>query len=138
MGWESAKKGVVMEAGTSHGGAGAWNPHRIEMTAKTQERLAYHRERMNKAREERRREREKEEEGQTTDDEFATTEYYGSALQALANEDKRYLKNWNIYKGWTTLQRLYWITVIEQQAIDDLDTIGAILVRRVVVMRLEG
>lgn len=138
MGWESAKKGVVMEAGTSHGGAGAWNPHRIEMTAQVQRRMQEHRERMSQAREVRRRLREEEEEGLTTDDHFTTTEHYARALQKLATEDKRYLKNWNSYKGWTTLQRYSWITVIEQQAIDELDTIGAILVARVVVMRLEG
>lgn len=67
---------------------------------------------------------------------------YHRALSTLVIEhiDARfnpYSKNWDVWQSWDVGQRLWWIKNIEQQARDGHQTIGAILVAKVIELRLD-
>lgn len=69
-------------------------------------------------------------------DDLALCQRYYDALYQLKDEDRRYRMNYIVYDRWPIAQRLRWIYAIEQQAADELDTIGVVVVTRVVMNRL--
>lgn len=71
-----------------------------------------------------------------TSDDLALVERYYKALIQLAAENRIYRPNRVTFGRWDVGQRLKWIYAIEQQAADGLETIGAVVVTRVVMNRL--
>lgn len=62
---------------------------------------------------------------------------YAFALAQMAIEDRRFELNNRIFLKWDIHQKLKWIAAIEQQALDGKDTIGVLVVTRVVMNRLD-
>jgi hypothetical protein len=74
-----------------------------------------------------------------TTEEIEKTQRYMRALDSLVREfGWKFEKNRNIYLDiWNTSLRLWWIGQIEKQAQAGANTIGVIVVSRVVQMRLD-
>ena len=60
------------------------------------------------------------------------------ALRDMANEDRRFVSNRNVYERWSREHRLWWIARVTADAEAGKDTIGAQVVTRVVMNRLAG
>lgn len=73
-----------------------------------------------------------------TDEEELKLNLYGSALDELAEEQRRYHSNYNLWQRWDKRLRLWWIGQIEQQARDNKQTIGVEVVSRAVAIRLRS
>lgn len=128
MGWDSAKRGVVMTDEKNNGTLRKMSPEAA---------AAFHREREMRLKKRPRPERADDNDLHEPDD-LETTLHYHRSLKTLAKQDAIFVKNLNIYERWNTSQRLAWILVIEKQAIDGHDTIGARLMAQVVADRMEG
>ena len=65
-----------------------------------------------------------------------TLRVYAAALTQLAQEDRRYISNFNIWCRWGVDQKLRWINNIERQAQAGAQTIGVAVVTRAAIIRL--
>ena len=72
-----------------------------------------------------------------TPDEMRRILQYENALRSLMHADRKFRLNYETFRRWDITTQLWWIGQIEQQARDGKDTIGALVVVKVVEMRLE-
>lgn len=72
-----------------------------------------------------------------SEEDRATIGRYHTALTAMAREDPRFRKNCDTFCNWPDTTRLWWIAKIEDQARRGLDTIGVLVVTRVIMDRME-
>lgn len=73
-----------------------------------------------------------------SEEDRATIARYYAALSELERESVHYTKNFNMFRTWDDSMRLWWIDQIERQAADGKDTIGAVVVTRVIMNRMES